>query len=751
MGILNFGEGFPYSNFHDLNMDWIIKIAKDFLDQYTHIQEVIVNGEESLENLTTSGLDQLDEKTSDGLTQLQEKADNLEELLQAWYDDHSQDIADQLADALADLNEWYSTHENYLDNTLAENIASFNSSAEAKSQALLDSWPDDYSELVEGYNYLKSACDTLRNNLNLLQDVEIHENAYYNAGETSYNGYSYFIIPVVSGQSYITATGARFLSKESELIGQMLPAGYRYTADFTGNLYITLSDDQRENWKVYNNIYSADIVPVYDNVIPKTDIGFDSYLLSPTSKSIKNRYDKYINKNNLLQESEFHENMYYNAGESLNTNYSYFIIPVTSGNKYIIGTKARYISKESSLIVQNVSPFYVYTADFTGNLYITLSNEDRDNWKVYSDNTNPADVPAYDKYVANYLDVYDKYVNKGNILQSVVIHENAYYSTSETAHINYSYFIIPITSGEKYVIGTSARYISKESEVIAQSTPAGYVYTADFSGDLYVTLSNSDRNAWRVFDQETDANTIPPYDFYAMNSVNQGNVSAKSTLTGKVWYACGDSFTAGDFTGYSGQTQFTDSPYLGEKMVYPFFIGRRTGMTVHNLAVTGMTMAVRSGSDNNFINTYQSVGSDADYITIKLGINDSGNSIPIGNITDTSTDTFYGAYNTVMTWLIENRPTAKIGIIVPNGLSEITGNNYAEAIINIAKKYGVPYLNEWNGEQVPVLIRSGRTDIDASIKTIRNNTFKCSNNNSHPNPICEEYESTFIEAWLMTL
>lgn len=140
-----FGENFPYSNFHDLNMDWIIKIAKDFLDQYTHIQEIIENGEENLQELTTSGLEQL-----------QEKADNLNELLQTWYDTHSEDIANQLADALEDLNEWYTTHENYLDNTLAENIAEFNASAEAKSRELLDSWPDDYSELVEGFNTLKT-------------------------------------------------------------------------------------------------------------------------------------------------------------------------------------------------------------------------------------------------------------------------------------------------------------------------------------------------------------------------------------------------------------------------------------------------------------------------------------------------------------------------------------------------------------------------------------------------------------------
>ena len=36
-----FLDEFPYTNFHELNTDWLVKIAKDFLDQYTHIQEVI--------------------------------------------------------------------------------------------------------------------------------------------------------------------------------------------------------------------------------------------------------------------------------------------------------------------------------------------------------------------------------------------------------------------------------------------------------------------------------------------------------------------------------------------------------------------------------------------------------------------------------------------------------------------------------------------------------------------------------------
>ena len=143
-----FGEGFPYSNFHDLNMDWIIKIAKDFLDQYTHIQQVIADGETSLQNLTT-----------EGLQQLQDKADALEELLQAWYNEHSEDIANQLASALADLNTWYTTHQNYLDQTLATNIQAFNDSADAKARQTIASIPADYTALSNMVHDLFNAID----------------------------------------------------------------------------------------------------------------------------------------------------------------------------------------------------------------------------------------------------------------------------------------------------------------------------------------------------------------------------------------------------------------------------------------------------------------------------------------------------------------------------------------------------------------------------------------------------------------
>ena len=140
-----FGENFPYSNFHDLNMDWIIKIAKDFLDQYTHLQETIENGEAQIQELTTQGLEQLEDK-----------AEELENLLQQWYETHSEDIANELASALESLNTWYTTHQTFLDQYVADSIASFNQQAEEKAEETIASIPPDYT--------------TLSNNVSTLQD-----------------------------------------------------------------------------------------------------------------------------------------------------------------------------------------------------------------------------------------------------------------------------------------------------------------------------------------------------------------------------------------------------------------------------------------------------------------------------------------------------------------------------------------------------------------------------------------------------
>ena len=151
------GEGFPYTNFHDMNLDWMIKIAKDFLDQYTHIQEVIAQG-----------LIDLQDKTDTGLEALQTKYETLEGLLDAWYTEHSEDIADQLAGALADLNSWYDTHQGFLDGYVDSAIAEFNTAAETKAADTIASIPDDYTDLSNTVlDYSTAVCEFLRKDITI--------------------------------------------------------------------------------------------------------------------------------------------------------------------------------------------------------------------------------------------------------------------------------------------------------------------------------------------------------------------------------------------------------------------------------------------------------------------------------------------------------------------------------------------------------------------------------------------------------
>lgn len=131
-----FGNMFPYTNFHEMNLDWIIQVAKDFLDQYTNIQETIQTG---LDNIAAA-----DEQAQ---ADLQNKYEALIDLLDSWYNDHSNDIADQLADALSDLNDWYNEHQDFLDSYVDDSITRFETAANEKAAEAIATIPEDYTEM----------------------------------------------------------------------------------------------------------------------------------------------------------------------------------------------------------------------------------------------------------------------------------------------------------------------------------------------------------------------------------------------------------------------------------------------------------------------------------------------------------------------------------------------------------------------------------------------------------------------------
>ena len=238
-------------------------------------------------------------------------------------------------------------------------------------------------------------------------------------------------------------------------------------------------------------------------------------------------------------------------------------------------------------------------------------------------------------------------------------------------------------------------------------------------------------------------------------------IAVNDILAGKKIYACGDSYTHGDYTGESDLNahKFQDGAYAGQNKVWPFFIGQRTGAIVTNLAVNGGRMTTTPGWESTqpdacfSYQLYQQVLADADYIIIKYGINDeygiTHGSISLGTIDSTDINTFYGAWNAVLSWYIANRPKAKIGIIVSN---DIASSSVIDAVIAIAKKYGIKYLNEATDENFPYFYRQFlRTGVASSVRNARNDYYKMNATNNHPNDACQEFESTFVESWIKSL
>ena len=296
--------------------------------------------------------------------------------------------------------------------------------------------------------------------------------------------------------------------------------------------------------------------------------------------------------------------------------------------------------------------------------------------------------------------------------------------------------------------------------------------TLDDDGNHYLQVSKSNV-AYMCFHMASTPNifetlNVGRYDTFGTKKVvfddlylNDKNVemarerlgfNSPDILNGKKWAVAGDSFTH----GYGISEMIESGPYIGQYATYPYLIGTRRGMVIDKFFESGRTLALPADGTftNSFANVYQNVSADTDYLTIYLGLNDShradseSGQIPIGTISDNTVATFYGAWNVILSWLIENRPALHIGIIVSNGCES---DNYRTATIAIANKYGIPYIDLNGDERTPCMIRSTNANIASAVRNQRTLNWRVSADNTHPNAACHAYEATFIEEFLKTL
>ena len=310
--------------------------------------------------------------------------------------------------------------------------------------------------------------------------------------------------------------------------------------------------------------------------------------------------------------------------------------------------------------------------------------------------------------------------------------------------------------------GISANSVAGEVTPITIRIYPGFVGSVTFKPTISI---NSQLVSYEEY--------FEPYDVKTNYCLKESKIPkleyADNVLYGKKWAVCGDSFTNGDWSGSTEQHTIKGGKYDGQNAVYGYLIGNRNNMEIQHMAFGGRTLATPSviSSHNCFTDlssvlNYTEIDSDADYITMYFGINDSHNApsasgsdgetlvgeIPLGTINDTTANTFYGAWNIALPYLVEHHPYAKIGIIVSNGCDN---DNYRIATIDCAKKWGIPYIDLNGDERTPMMNRSTNPNISSQMKTLKNNAFRVSSTNAHPNAKAHEYESWFIENFLRSL
>jgi hypothetical protein len=333
---------------------------------------------------------------------------------------------------------------------------------------------------------------------------------------------------------------------------------------------------------------------------------------------------------------------------------------------------------------------------------------------------------------------------------------------------------IPVTAGDiltykgKILYGTNrsvvwydannrevaSEKIDSEKEPIEITAPEGAVYLVCNShsmGEVILEVKWVKCQAVvPVYQWASTGHAFVPTDYEDRIIALEKNMTSNSggVLFGKKYVACGDSFTAGDF---ASKTEETWSNTYGVYKTYPYWIASRNNMSLVNEAKGGSDFTNISGATNAFsVNRYKTIPTDADYITLMFGLNETGigdDNTLIGTKEDTTNTTLWGAYNVVFEHLLTSIPYAKIGVILADAwMSE----NYANAVKEICKYWGIPCL-DLKGENVPMGIGGQYTATSSKAKALRNAAFQISSDNSHPNVKAHEYRSTIIENFLRSL
>jgi lysophospholipase L1-like esterase len=277
----------------------------------------------------------------------------------------------------------------------------------------------------------------------------------------------------------------------------------------------------------------------------------------------------------------------------------------------------------------------------------------------------------------NMFDPTQATANKSVSLSDGTLYDNTGY---------YASGYMPVTVGLKYVAsGNQTKYyawynaskvfISSGSDLTNMVAPANAAF-------IRITIGPTDYSTYQ-FEQ---GNTQTQYMAYGTKVSKVGQSTTR--FTNKKGNFLGDSIT----WGYS---PVGDGSRLANP--YPSLVANTLGLSVmRNYGVSGTTIS--GSSTQRFIDRYSSMDNDADLIFVLGGTNDWASQIPIGTISDSTSDTFYGGLNILVGGLLDKYPTQTIVLATPmhrqgDKTKTIDLNDYRNAVLAIGAKYGIAVLD----------------------------------------------------------
>lgn len=190
-----------------------------------------------------------------------------------------------------------------------------------------------------------------------------------------------------------------------------------------------------------------------------------------------------------------------------------------------------------------------------------------------------------------------------------------------------------------------------------------------------------------VYDVQLESGSVitnyVPYKEYNV-VIDSPYENGNSEYDGVTWAVFGDSLTE---KNAKAVTSYYD------------YVSQALGCSIVNYGKSGTGYAKNSSGSDNFVARMLNINPNAfDVLTIFGSFNDISSGLEIGEPTDTGTTTICGCINTTIDNFYSVAPYKPIGLVTPTPWASVPtdsawANQYADAIIAIGKRRGIPVMD----------------------------------------------------------